>query len=112
MRSLRAYLEGNWEECSSAITTAEDAILRDPEILFYSARHLARINESDRAISALSAAIDSGFLCASAISRDPWFEPLRGSSGCDALLRETKRRRVEMHAAFLAAGGQQVISIT
>ena len=66
MRSLRAYLEGNWEECFNAIATAETAIHGDPEILFYSARHLARINETDRAISALSTAIDRGFLCASA----------------------------------------------
>ena len=111
MRSLRAYLEGDWEECCSAITAAEDAILRDPEVLFYSARQLARIQQTDRAMAALSHAIGREFLFASAMSRDPWLEPLRGSSGYDALLHETKRRRIEMHTAFLAAGGQQVISI-
>jgi hypothetical protein len=111
MRSLRAYLEGDWEESCRAITTAEDAILRDPEILFYSARQLARIDQNDRALAALSNAIGRGFLFASAMSRDPWFEPLRSCSGYDALLNETKRRRIEMHAVFLAAGAQEVISI-
>ena len=111
MRSLRAYLEGDWEESCSAITTVEDAILRDPEILFYSARQLARIRQTDRAMAALSSAIGKGFLFASTMSRDPWFEALRGCSAYDALLDETKRRRTETHAAFLRAGGHEVISI-
>jgi len=112
MRSLRAYLEGNWQECFNAIATAEAAILRDPEILFYSARHLARINQTDRAISALSDAIDRGFLCATAISRDPWFAPLRSRPHYVELMQEVERRRIETHAAFLAAGGEQLISVT
>jgi len=112
MRSLRAYLEGNWQECSNAIATAEAAILRDPEVLFYSARHLARINEIDRAISAISTAIDRGFLCASAISRDPWFASLRCFPRYIDLLHRAEQHRTETHAAFLAAGGEQLISVT
>jgi serine/threonine protein kinase len=111
MRSLRAYLEGNWEECLNAILAADTAIRKDPEVLFYSARHLARINETDRAISALSTAIDRGFLCGSAISRDPWFAPLRSLPRYIELMKEAERRRSETHAAFLAAGGEQVISV-
>jgi len=111
MRSLRAYLEGNWEECLNAIAAADTAIRKDPETLFYAARHLARINETDRAIPALSSAIDRGFLCASAISRDPWFASLRSSPLYVDLMKEAERRRSETHAAFLAAGGEQVISI-
>jgi hypothetical protein len=112
MRSLRAYLEGNWEECLNAILAADTAIRTDPEILFYSARHLARINETDRAISALSTAIDRGFLCASAISRDPWLAPLRSLPRYIELMKEAERRRSKTHAAFLAAGGEQVISVS
>ena len=111
MRSLRAYLEGNWEECLNAIAAAETVISKDPETLFYSARHLARINETDRAISALSAAIDRGFVCASAISRDPWFNSLRSCPRYAEVMKEALWRRSETHAAFLAAGGEQVISV-
>jgi serine/threonine protein kinase len=111
MRSLRAYLEGNWEECSNAIAAAGTAILGDPEILFYSSRHLARINETDRDISALSTAIDRGYLCASALLRDPWFAPLRSHPRYVELMKQAEQRRSETHAAFLAAGGEQVISI-
>jgi len=111
MRSLRAYLEGNREECLNAIVAADTAIRKDPETLFYSARHLARIDETDRAISALSTALHRGFLCASAISRDPWFDPLRSLPRYVELMQEAERRRSETHAAFLAAGGEQVISV-
>jgi len=106
MRSLRAYLEGSWEECLNAILGSGTAIRKDPEVLFYSARHLARINETDRAISALSTAIDRGFLCASVISRDPWFAPLRSLPRYIELMKEAERRRSETHACILGSGGR------
>ena len=111
MRSLRAYLEGDWDESYSAIMTEQTAIQGDPEILYYSARQLARIHETDRAIAALSNAINRGFLCASGMERDPWFESLRSCPRYDALMQEAERRRCEMHTVFLAAGGAQVISV-
>jgi eukaryotic-like serine/threonine-protein kinase len=111
MCSLRAYLEGNRKECLNAIVAADTSIRKDPETLFYAARHLARIDETDRAISALSTTIDRGFLCASAISRDPWFDPLRSHPRYVDLMQEAERRRIETHAAFLGAGGEQVISV-
>jgi len=111
MRSLRAYLEGDWEECGNAIAKAETHIYGDPEVLFYSARHLARINQTERAISTLFKTIDRGFLCVSALSRDPWFDSLRSCSRYIDLVQEAERRRTESHAAFLAAGGERVISI-
>jgi serine/threonine protein kinase len=111
MRSLRAYLEGNTKECLDAIVTTESALLADPEILFYSARQLAQINQTERAIAALSAAMDRGFLCASAITSDPWFASMRSGPHYAALMQEAERRRIETHAAFLAAGGAHVISI-
>lgn len=111
MRSLRAYLEGDWEKCRNAITTAETTIQTDPEVLFYSARQLARIDDTERAIEALSNALDRGFLCASTMSRDPWFEPLRSCPRYDVLMQKAELRRAEVHIAFLAAGGEQLISI-
>ncbi len=111
MRSLRAYLEGNTEECLNAIVSAEAALLADPEILFYAARQLARIDQTERAISTLFTAIERGFLCASAIARDPWFASLRSDPRYAALMQDAERRRCETHAAFLGAGGLQVIRV-
>jgi serine/threonine protein kinase len=111
MRSLCAYLEGDWDECLKAIETGEAIILKDPETSFYSARHLAAINQTDRAISALSNTIDMGYLCASAMRRDPWFASLRSRPRFAELMRKAELRRSESHSAFLAAGGEQVISV-
>jgi serine/threonine protein kinase len=111
MRSLRAYLEGNTEECLKAIVSAEKALPADPEVLFYAARQLARIDQTERAIAALSMAVDRGFLCTSAIARDAWFASLRSDPRYAALIQAAEHRRCETHAAFLAAGGVQVISI-
>jgi TolB-like protein len=112
MRSLRAYIEGDFQECFNAIEIGESLAQSDPEILYYAARHLARINEQEQAITMLSSVIDRGFLCGTAISRDPWFASLRASPHYVELMRTAETQRSKVHAAFLAAGGEQLISIT
>ena len=112
MRSLRAYLEGDFEECLKASEIGESLTPRDPEVLYYMARHLARINERKRAITILSSVLDRGFLWATAIARDPWFSSLRASVRYVDLLRKAEQKRDEVHAAFLAAGGEQLLTVT
>jgi TolB-like protein len=109
MRSLRGYLEGNFAECLGAIPALE-TLPPDPESLFYIARHLARINERERAVVTLSKVIDGGFLCASSLARDPWLKSLHGAPGYAELAQKAERRRLEIHAAFLDAGGEQVLT--
>ncbi|MGO9256917.1 MAG: hypothetical protein ACLQU1_11530 [Bryobacteraceae bacterium] len=110
MHSLRAYLEGDFAECLRAIPELETPIRADPESLFYSARHLARINERERAMAILGRVIDGGFLCASSLAHDPWLESLRGAPGFAELTQKAERRRLEIHVAFLDAGGEQVLT--
>jgi eukaryotic-like serine/threonine-protein kinase len=112
MRSLRAYLEGNLEECVKAIEIGECLSRGDPEILYCAARQLARINEHERALTILSSALDRGFLCATAIARDPWLASLSSSAHYVELMRNAEQRRSEVHATFVAAGGEQLLSIT
>lgn len=112
MQSLRAYLEGDLDECLSAIEVGEPLTRRDPESLYYTARHLAQINERERAIKILSSVIDSGFLCASAMSRDPWLESLRSLPDYSQLLQIADQRRSHAHTSFLEAGGPQLLPIT
>ena len=112
MRSLRAYLEGDFEECLKASEIGESLTPRDPEVLYYMARHLARINERERAITILSSVLDCGFLWATAIARDPWFSSLRASVRYVDLLRKAEQKHDEVHAAFLAAGGEQLLTVT
>jgi hypothetical protein len=46
------------------------------------------------------------------MSRDPWFASLRSSSDYVELVRDAELKRRKAHAAFLAAGGDQLISVT
>jgi TolB-like protein len=112
MRSLKAYLEGDREECIRATQIDETHARKTPESLFYLARQLARVNESERAISILFDVIDSGFLCSFALSRDPWLDSLRSSNRFSELLQVAEVRRSHAHAAFLAAGGQELLGIS
>jgi len=112
MQSLRAYLEGDFEECLSAIEVGEPLTRRDPESLYYTARHLAQINERERAIKILSRVIDSGYLCGSAMSRDPWLASLRSLPDYSQLLHIADQRHSQAHASFLEAGGPQLLNIT
>ena len=111
VRSLRAYIEGDFQECLNAIEVGESLTHSDPEILYYMARHLARINQQERAITALSRTINGGFLCATAVSRDPWFASLRPSPHFVEMMRKAELQRCKVHAAFLEAGGEQLISV-
>jgi TolB-like protein len=112
MQSLRAYLEGDFAECLSAIEVGETLTRKDPESLYYTARHLAQINEQERALKILSSVIDSGFLCGSAMSRDPWLASLRSLPDFSKLLHIADQRRSQVHASFLEAGGPQLLIIT
>jgi tetratricopeptide (TPR) repeat protein len=112
MQSLQAYLEGDIDSCRKAIEVAEHLTRKDAESLFYTARHLAQINERERALKALSSAIASGFLCGSALSSDPWLAPLRLLPAYGQLFEATDRQRSQAHASFLDAGGPQLLDIS
>jgi serine/threonine protein kinase len=112
MQSLRAYLEGDFGACVRAIEVGEPLTRIDPEALFYLARHLARINERERAHKILSSVIGSGFLCGSALSRDPWLASLHSLPDYSRLLQTADRGRSQAHVAFLEAGGPELLNIT
>ena len=111
IQSLRAYLEGDFKECLSAIEAGESLTRRDSESLFYTARHLAQIKEQERALKILSRVIDSGYLCGSALSRDPWLASLRSLPDYSELLHIADQRRSQAHASFLEAGGPQLLNV-
>jgi tetratricopeptide (TPR) repeat protein len=112
MLALQRYLEGNIEECIRATQVDECVARKTPESFFYLARQLARIpRQEDRAISLLLDVIGSGFLCGSALTHDTWLEPLRLHPRFSEVLSLAAGTREEAHAAFLAAGGPDVLAI-
>ena len=111
MQSLRAYLEGNFAECLHAIESGELLTQKDMESRYHTGRHLALIGEAERAIKVLSGAIEGGFLCGSALTRDPSFASLRSSHAFSELIRLAESRRTQVHAAFLEAGGPEILNL-
>jgi non-specific serine/threonine protein kinase len=111
MQSLRAYLEGDFKECLRAIEAGESLTSRDAESLYYTARHLAQINERERALKTLSRVIDNGFLCGSAISRDPWLASVHSLPDYSRLLRIAEEKGRQADASFLEAGGPRLLNI-
>jgi serine/threonine protein kinase len=111
MQSLRAYLEGNFKECLDVIVAGELHIKKDLESHYYSGRQLALIGEAERAIKILSRVVDNGLLCGSALARDPSFASLRSSPAYSELLSRAEARRSQAHAAFLEAGGPQILNL-
>jgi serine/threonine protein kinase len=111
MHSLRAYLEGNFQECLHAIEAGDLLTQKDLESQFYVGRQLAQIGQVEKAINLLHRVIDDGFLCSSSLTRDPWFSSLRSSPAFAELLRHAEACRSQAHAAFLEAGGPQTLNL-
>jgi hypothetical protein len=111
MHSLRAYLEGNFQECLHAIEAGDLLTQKDLESQFYVGRQLAQIGQVEKAINLLHRVIDDGFLCSSSLTRDPWFSSLRSSPAFAELLRQAEACRSQAHAAFLEAGGPQTLNL-
>jgi hypothetical protein len=106
MRSLRALLEGDSAGVIRAIDASE---MRDPESLFYMARHLAYIKEEDRAIALLFRAVEQNFICEFSLTHDPWFDPLRSHARYAELLQTATQCRRQAHTAFVEAGGELLL---
>lgn len=87
MASLLAILEGKTDEAESFMDEADTS--RDPEILFYFARHYGHMRLHDASIKALRLAARSGFTCApETLKSDPWLVPLRKHRDLGQLLND------------------------
>jgi serine/threonine protein kinase/tetratricopeptide (TPR) repeat protein len=109
MRSLRALLEGDRAGAALAVGEHEASGMRDPESLFYVARHMARIDELGRAIEILFRVIDQNFVCDFSLAHDPWLSSLRSHPQYGDLLHRTAERRRGAHTAFVKAGGELLL---
>ena len=105
MVAARTLLEGNAAESVAAVSRIVASGFRDPEGLFYLTRHLAHLNEIDRALDLFRRVVAGGFFCFPAMARDPWLNPLRGRPEFAKLLRQAQARHREAAATFARIRG-------
>jgi eukaryotic-like serine/threonine-protein kinase len=105
--SLRLLLEGDTVASSTAIQRLAD--FRDPEARFYVARHLARLGETERALSVLHRSVADGFFCLHPLVHDPWLDPLRGMDGFAEVVRLAESRHRDALLQFLTADGHHLL---
>jgi serine/threonine protein kinase len=111
LTSLRTLLEGNRRESLEVSEELRKATFRDPEGMYYLARHFSYLGEEASALDMLSRAIENGFFCHQTMLRDPWLDALRGRKEFTALLNKALQLHREALTAFLAGGGASLLGI-
>ena len=106
--AARLLLEGETGESVSAVTRFVTGF-KDPEGLFYAARHLAHLNETERAITLLESIVAGGFFCFPTLAYDPWLNPLRKKPAFTKLLKGAESKHREAAATYTRLGGEQVL---
>ena len=109
MIAARTMMEGDGVASVAAIGRIVASDFRDPEGLFYLTRHLARLNETDRALDLLRRVVEGGFFCFPVMANDPWLDPLRGASEFATLLSRAQARHQEAAATFARVGGDLIL---
>lgn len=74
-------------------------------------RHLAHMNETDRALDLFQRVVAGGFFCFPAMECDPWLDPLRESREFDGLLNQARTRHREAAATFAEVQGDVMLGV-
>jgi len=82
--------------------------LRDPCGTYYFARSLAAVHHPE-ALRLFRRAVESGFHCSTFFARDPWLDSLRGTAEFDVVMETAHAGYRDAAAAFIAAGGEQML---
>ena len=104
--AARALIEGKPEESGAAL---KRVTLRDPEALFYAARHLAHVGEHDAALALLERVAAAKYWCYPTMMRDRWLDGLRADPRFVGLLTSFEGGYRKAAAAFVKAGGEEVL---
>jgi TolB-like protein len=104
----RTLLEGSTVASVAAVGQIVDSNFRDPEGLFYLARHLAHLNEVKPALDLLERVVASGHFCFPTLDRDPWLGSLRKKPAFTKLLRRAETLHQEALTTFEQLGGHKV----
>jgi len=109
--AARFLLEGKAAESIAAVNHFV-AEFRDPEALYYSARHLAHLNEIDAAVGLFERVVAGGCVCFPTFSRDPWLQSLRKKSAFTRTLRQAEVEHQEAASVFRERGGEKLVGVS
>jgi eukaryotic-like serine/threonine-protein kinase len=108
LASLRTLLDGDRATALEALALA-GRLRHDGEAIYYLARSLARLGESERALSELETVVKLGFVCVELFQRDPWLDSLRHDPRFDGLLARAEAAHRRGREAFREAGGPELL---
>ena len=109
--SMIKSLEGEHEDLIRHIHQVVGTGYGDPEGFYHWAAALAQAGDHDGALGLLERSINGGFHPASALVRDPRFDPIRASSDFLQLVRRAEERQREALDAFRAADGPRLLGL-
>jgi serine/threonine protein kinase/tetratricopeptide (TPR) repeat protein len=111
VRAHRASILRDRETCVAGARTLERSGLHDPEGLYFQARALARVGETEAAHDTLERVVRGGFWCGDLLASDPWLEPARVSPRFETLRRHADERRRAAALAFVEEGGADLLGV-
>ena len=111
MVAARTLLEGDDAQSVAAVNRIVASDFRDPEGLFYLARHLAHLQQVQPALELFERVVEGGFFCFPAMSHDPWLDRLRKKPAFTNLLRQAETRHREAVAAFTELQGEKLLGV-
>ena len=111
MVAARTLLEGDAAQSVAAVNRIVASDFRDPEGLFYLARHLSHLQQVTPALELFERVVGGGFFCFPAITHDPWLEPLRKKPSFTKRLRQAETQHRKAAAAFAELEGEKVLGI-
>jgi tetratricopeptide (TPR) repeat protein len=108
LRASRLALEGKKDEGLLVVEGLGERRF-DPEGLYFTARVLAKIGESDAALAMLGRVIDGGFFCPTIMLRDPWLDSIRSRSTFNDIVQRADARSREAQDEFTRLGGDKIL---
>lgn len=110
--ATRSALQGRREECVQVSRKLLTSRFRDPEGLYFAARQLAFVGETELALSVMADVVSRGFVCLPVIKRDPWLDPLRESDRFAAILDTAETEFQITRDRFEQAGGPALLGVS
>jgi tetratricopeptide (TPR) repeat protein len=108
MGSLLAVLEGKRGDAADIMKGMQ--VEREPEVVFYLARHFAMLNVAAESIALLQRARTQGLSSSYTLMHDAVFDPLRKRADFQRELDGARAREKEARVAFDRAGGRAILS--